>query len=55
MRRLLAPLTVILPASLFAGVVPTSPTVVPEPSTMILMGAGVLGAVLFAQSRKTRK
>lgn len=47
-------LTLSAVTSLHAENVPP-PTVVPEPSTLVIMGAGVVGAVLFARSRKTRK
>jgi hypothetical protein len=43
--------------SVFAGVPGTIPSasVVPEPSTVLVMAAGVVGAVLFAKGRKSRK
>ncbi len=31
------------------------PTVVPEPSTWFLLGTGVVGAVLFAKNRRSKR
>jgi PEP-CTERM motif len=55
MHRTHLPILILTLAMTLSATSGDPPTVVPEPSTWFLLGTGVVGAVLFAKNRRSKR